>query len=58
MINILLCDDEEKTLDRIRTYIYSIRSQIKYPIDITEYTSADFDLWSGKVHDYKNHVVE
>ena len=40
MINILLCDDEEKTLDRIRKYIYSIRSQMKYPIDITEYTSA------------------
>ena len=40
MINILLCDDEEKTVDRIRKYIYSIRSQMKYPIDITEYTSA------------------
>lgn len=41
MINILLCDDEEETLDRIREYIHSIRSQIKYPIDITEYTCAE-----------------
>lgn len=41
MINILLCDDEEKTLDRIGNYIDSIRPQIKYPIEITEYTSAE-----------------
>lgn len=41
MINILLCDDEEETLDRIRKYIDSIRSQIKYPIGITEYGSAE-----------------
>lgn len=40
MINILLCDDEEKMLDRIGKYIDSIRSQIKYPVDIAEYTSA------------------
>lgn len=41
MVNILLCDDEEKTLDRIKKYILSIRAQIKYPIDISEYTSAE-----------------
>jgi len=40
MINILLCEDEEGTLDRIRKYIDSIRSQIKYPVNIIEYTSA------------------
>lgn len=41
MINILLCDDEEKTLVRIRKYIDSICPGIKYPIDVTEYTSAE-----------------
>ena len=41
MINILLCDDEERTLDRVRKYIDSIRYQIKYPIDIIEYTNAE-----------------
>lgn len=40
MINVLLCDDEEKTLNRIRKYIDSIRPQIKYPINIVGYTSA------------------
>ena len=40
MMHILLCDDEEKTIHRIRTYIDSIRSEIKYPMDITDYTSA------------------
>lgn len=41
MINILLCDDEEKTLNRIGKYIDSVRSEIKYPIEITEYSSAE-----------------
>lgn len=41
MINILLCDDEEKTLNRIGKYIDSVRSEIKYPIEITEYSNAE-----------------
>ena len=28
-------------MDRIKKFIYSIRSEIKYPIDVTEYTSAE-----------------
>lgn len=40
MINILLCDDDDKTLNRIKRYIDSVRLQIKYPIDVTNYTSA------------------
>lgn len=41
MINILLCDDEEKALGRIKKYIHSICSEIKYPINIKEYTSVE-----------------
>lgn len=41
MINILLCDDEEQTLSRIRKYLDSVRSAIKHPITITEYSSAE-----------------
>lgn len=41
MISILLCDDEEKTLNRIKTYIDLIRPQIKHSIDIAGYTSAE-----------------
>lgn len=40
MIDILLCDDEERFLDRIKKYIDSVHAQIKYPIDVTNYTSA------------------
>lgn len=41
MINILLCDDEEETLSRIRKYLDSVRSEMKHPIAITEYSSAE-----------------
>lgn len=41
MINIILCDDDEKTLCRIRNYIDTIRSKIKYEIDITSYTNTE-----------------
>lgn len=41
MVNILLCDDEENALDKIKEYIHSIRSQIKYSLNVTKYTSAE-----------------
>lgn len=41
MIHILLCDDEEKILDRIRKYIDSICCELKYEIDIETYSDAE-----------------
>lgn len=40
MIDILLCDDEEETLNRTRKYVDSIRCELKYEIDIETYTDA------------------
>ena len=41
MINILLCDDDENTLTRIQRYIDSVRSDIRYEIDMKCYLSAE-----------------
>jgi len=41
MIHILLCDDEEKILDRIKKYVDSIRCELKYEIDIETYLAAE-----------------
>ncbi|MCM1499716.1 MAG: LytTR family DNA-binding domain-containing protein [Clostridium sp.] len=41
MIHILLCDDEEKVLDRTKKYIDSIRRELKYEIEIKTYADAE-----------------
>lgn len=40
MINILLCDDDNSALRRIKKYIETIRVKLKYDVDIISYTSA------------------
>ncbi len=41
MIYILLCDDNETTLDKIKKYIISISYDLRYEIDIETYTNAE-----------------
>lgn len=40
MIRILLCDDDNGALERIKKYIEMIREKLKYDIEIISYTSA------------------
>lgn len=41
MIEILLCDDEESCLHRIRDYLYDIRERLPEPMEVTEYSDPE-----------------